>query len=365
MKIAIISELTGGGVEKVNTLLAQKIKEQDHQIIVISMVTDPSVINKVKLPFDCIFLNKKSKSKAGRALILALREEKPDIVLTSCLMESYFAIIYNKTYSSNAKIIYVQHSVYSMTIGNSIKQRLLNDFLPHICKVFDRIDGVVFVSKGVKIDFNQYFPHYFAKNTIIFNPITDENAFFRYKEMDKLTLKLITAGRLEIEKKQETIIEALVLLRERGINVSLDILGKGSQKEYLMHRCKELNLAKNVFFHGYIENVLEKMANYDIFVLSSEHESFGNVIVEAMNIGLPVVSTNCPVGPNEILEGGEFGTLVAIGDSAAMADAIESVWKRHCIESVNAAYKRSLDFSVEKSVQSYIDFFTELMLGGA
>lgn len=361
MKIAIVSELYGGGVEKVNTILAQEINEQDHQVTVISMVTDPSGVNGEQLPFKCVFLNKKSKKEAGKALISEFRKENPDIVLTSCLMETYFALIYKRIFAADVKVIYVQHSVYSMAMGDSIKQRLLNDFLPQISGVFKRIDGVVFVSKGVKRDFEQYYPHFSAKNTIIYNPITCENELFRYKIMDRQTLKIVTTGRIEKEKKQETIIEALALLHNRGINASLVILGQGSQKTYLMNKCKTLNLNQNVLFPGFVRNVGEKMSENDIFVLSSEHESFGNVIVEAMNIGLPVVSTNCPVGPSEILNRGEFGTLVAVGDSVALADAIESVMENHSIEKVNTAYKRSLDFSVEKSVRDYIDFFTELI----
>ena len=111
---------------------------------------------------------------------------------------------------------------------------------------------------------------------------------------------------------------------------------------------------------GFSNHIQQDLAQYDIFLLSSIYESFGNVIVEAMNVGLPVVSTNCPVGPSELLDDGRYGQLVPLNDEKEMALAIERVVDNMDGRFIESAFLRSKSFSIENSIHQYQELFMQL-----
>jgi glycosyltransferase involved in cell wall biosynthesis len=105
----------------------------------------------------------------------------------------------------------------------------------------------------------------------------------------------------------------------------LVLVGQGPLQDELTALARELGISDRVVFAGWQENPFAWMANADLFVLSSRFEGFGNVVIEAMACGLPVVSTDCPSGPSEILAGGDTGILVPVGNARALADAMCAV----------------------------------------
>ena len=129
------------------------------------------------------------------------------------------------------------------------------------------------------------------------------------------------------------------------------VLGKGKLQETLLSRARQLGIAENVAFPGFVENPYAFLAKASLFVLSSRYEGLSRVLIEAMACGCPVVSTNCQFGPNEILEDGRWGELVPVGNATALADAI--------IRSLDAPpmrddlRKRASYFSIERAVGSY------------
>ena len=111
------------------------------------------------------------------------------------------------------------------------------------------------------------------------------------------------------------------LLTERSAR--LVVLGEGRMKKRLVSLAKALRIADHVDFAGFEENPYAFLANADLFVLSSRNEALPTVLIEAMACGCPVVSTDCPFGPREILEEGKLGPLVPVGDSEALAAAMD------------------------------------------
>jgi glycosyltransferase involved in cell wall biosynthesis len=135
---------------------------------------------------------------------------------------------------------------------------------------------------------------------------------------------IVTAGRLHPQKGHQVLLEAVdELVHRRGRSVKLMIFGKGESEPLLRDYVKNHRLEANVTIAGFVAEPRRWYARANLFVLPSEFEGMPNALIEAAADGLPVLSTDCPSGPSEILDQGRCGRLVPVGDSQAMADAIE------------------------------------------
>ena len=132
---------------------------------------------------------------------------------------------------------------------------------------------------------------------------------------------VLGAGRLVVQKDFATLIRAFAAVREQR-PARLMILGEGGLRPQLETLANQLGVAGDVALPGFQRNPLRYMTHAAVFALSSTWEGLGNVLIEALACGCPVVSTDCPAGPAEILLGGQLGRLVPVGDSQALADAI-------------------------------------------
>ena len=133
----------------------------------------------------------------------------------------------------------------------------------------------------------------------------------------------------------------------------LMIVGQGQNEAKLRALVRELGLEGRVIFAGFHVDPAPFYASADLFVLSSDYEGFGNVIVEALSFGLPVVSTDCPSGPAEILGYGRWGGLVPVGDEEALAGAMAAALSAPVDR--DALRARAADFAPEIAARKYLD----------
>ena len=167
---------------------------------------------------------------------------------------------------------------------------------------------------------------------------------------------VLAIGRLKKVKGFATLLRAFArLLAVRPSR--LIVLGEGRLRPSLVSLAKELRIAEHVDFPGFVANPYAFLAKADLFVLSSRHEALPTVLIEAMACGCPVVSTDCPFGPREILEGGRLGPLVPVGDPKPLADAMARTLGDP--PEPDALRARASFFSVERAVDQY----EELLLG--
>jgi len=181
---------------------------------------------------------------------------------------------------------------------------------------------------------------------------TDEEWF-----ADKSLEVVLGVGRLVPHKGFDFLIRSFRVVLQNRDSARLLIVGQGPERESLAALVTELDLDGRVKFAGTKANVFPYFRSARLFALTSWYEGFGNVVVEALSVGTPVVSVDCPGGPRGILEGGRFGRLVAPGDIAAFADALVAGLEDSETESL-ILRKRAKDFTVERVAEEYLAVIT-------
>ncbi|ELZ36066.1 glycosyl transferase family protein [Halorubrum saccharovorum DSM 1137] len=162
---------------------------------------------------------------------------------------------------------------------------------------------------------------------------------------------ILGVGSLTPQKDFPTLVRAFNRLRSQQ-DARLVILGEGDRREELESLIQRYGIGDSVDLPGFVDNPFKYMKQADVFVLSSRWEGFGNVIVEAMACGTPIVSTNCPSGPAEILQNGKYGQLVRTGDPEALAAAVQATLAEP--PAPDPLIERAKEFSVERVADKYL-----------
>ena len=226
-------------------------------------------------------------------------------------------------------------------------------------RYYPRNDGIIAVSHGVADDFALLIGWPRGRIAVAPNPVvTPALAQQAAAPVDHPWLMpgapplVIGMGRLEPQKDFPTLLRAFARLRATH-SCRLMILGEGKLRPELEALATELGIRDEVAFPGFMANPYAYLARAALFVLSSRWEGSPNSLTEALALGTPLVSTDCPNGPREILENGKHGALVPVGDAQALADAM-----KHTLDqpphrdALKAAAQR---YTVERSATAYID----------
>lgn len=166
-----------------------------------------------------------------------------------------------------------------------------------------------------------YFPKAIAKKAVIIpNPI-DAAIPPRYE--GERAKKIVTVGRLHSQKNQALLLEAFSDFRKERMDYELHIYGEGELEEKLKAYAQKLGIGDNVVWHGFSTRVKEEIADSRMFVLSSDFEGISNSMLEALAMGIPTISTDCPIGGARVyIKNNESGLLVPVGDRKALAEAM-------------------------------------------
>jgi glycosyltransferase involved in cell wall biosynthesis len=228
-------------------------------------------------------------------------------------------------------------------------------------RLYPKADRIVAVSQGVADDLISLLnlPH--EKVTVIYNPIFTPELFEQAKqpanhpwfEQNRLPV-ILAVGRLTRQKDYPILFRAFSLVRQVR-PAKLLILGEGEERANLERLAIELGIQNDVSMPGFVDNPFAFMAKASVFVLSSAWEGFGNVLVEALACGCPVVATDCRSGPREILDNGRYGRLVPVGDHEALAKAIlETLDNPDFPANRQTRLQRAMEFSVDAAVDKYL-----------
>lgn len=313
-----INTIHYGGAERVMVNLANKFSNQGYEVVLVtSFYAKEEYIlnNKVKrLSLEDKDL-KQSFIKKNFSRTFKLRKickgEKPDIVISFMAEANFRAIV--ATMFLNIKTL--------ISVRNDPNKEYPNMLYKVMAKIlYPLASGCVFQTEDAK----KWFPKRIQKKSKIILNHVDEK-FYKVKfEGEKKDI--ITVGRLEPQKNHKLLIEAFSQIADEFPNENLIIYGDGSQKQNLKELTKKLGIEERVVFMGTCIDIQEKIKNAKLFVLSSNYEGLPNVVMEAMTLGIPVISTDCPCGgPRMLIENDKNGVLVSVDNVDEMSDAIRSV----------------------------------------
>ena len=229
------------------------------------------------------------------------------------------------------------------------------------------IKKIVFVSKGAEEDFVNVFNVNRSKLVTIYNPVINNEVIEKSLEIcnhpwlqkSRKYKTIVTIGRLTEQKNHELLINAFSKLKYK--NTKLIILGEGKLRKNLENQINDLGLNETVDLHGFVNNPYSYLSAADLFVLSSNYEGLPTVLIEALSCGCEIVSTNCPTGPEEILENGKYGKLVPVNDEQSLIKAIDDSLRDSHKLNRNKLIKRGNEFNVENSVEKYTLLINEIM----
>jgi len=362
MKIIFrISQLGFGGAEQVFISVARELKRRFNADItfVVDHMTGKNVVVAQNMGFNVIPLNASRTINSIIPLAKVITKERPDIVI-SAYTDTNAACLLSKVIASyKVPVIVSEHA--SLTehwqSKSNVKKKVLNFYVSWVYKLADKI---LCVSKGLEAQVNNRLKEP-DKTLTIYNPVRFSGSI--KKEVNNSNrLNLVAVGRVAPPKDYSTMIKAIAIIKKQR-DVHLKIVGGTTNtKEFdkVKALVTEYQLEGNIEFVGYSDDVATYYQNADIFVLSSAWEGFGNVIVEAMAFGLPIIATNCNYGPSEILENGKYGRLANVGSSESIAQLVLEEANKPSV-STEVLVNRSKDFSEEIIADEYYALIKEVI----
>lgn len=357
--VFFINDLSGGGAEKALKLLSGHLAGAGHEVSVVTLQASndsyalESGVSRVTMRSGALGRG------AGKVLALpvhaaelaaVLHRTRPDVCV-SFLPRSNVAHVMTRWFGNRRPILLTEQiSSRDNYPGTGIGDRVMRGL---IARFHPRADAVFPSSAGVR-DGLETFGVPRDRMHVVYNPISVDEIQRSAREPladagfgDVPTI--ITVGRYAPQKDHATLLRAFAIVRRQS-PARLVLIGQGPLRAELEVLADELGIRSDVRFAGWQPNPFAWLARSDLFVLSSRYEGFGNVIVEAMACGLPVVSTDCPSGPREILRDGEAGELVPVGDPEALAAAMLAVLadpdRRARLAAQSAARAPEFDISV-------------------
>jgi glycosyltransferase involved in cell wall biosynthesis len=349
----VIGSMETGGAQRVALNLSEDFAARGFAVDLISLVARGPLLAEVPPNVSLVQLGRR-----GRSSIFALRrylqQTRPSAVIAFTFHVNLVAALALIGLASHTRLILSVHSTFSAA---------LREYSPGIRAIlyigtlllYPFADHVVAVSEGAAEDLARVARINRRRIVVIHNPVLDQQLEIAASDpIDHPWLAsrvplLMSVGRLTEAKDYPTLIRAFARVREQ-IDARLLILGEGDSRDEIKTLIRDSGVGGDIGLLGHVRNPLPWMKAANVFVMTSKREGFGNVLVEAMAMGTPVVSTDCPHGPGEILENGKWGKLVPVGDDEALADAIVETLRSGGVD----ATKRARDFTVAAAADKYL-----------
>ena len=361
----------GGGAERVLVDLLKALDRKKFKPEVVTVNTENIFHGEIPDDVPLISFDRKHTldPRVCFSMTRLIKKKKPDLVVSFFSIAGYLPVIACALQEKKIPVILTVHSNLTHSFKFSVKRFTSRCVYKILFRFFHKsADRTIAVSDGVVED--MYSNHGVPKDkcTVIYNPVDIGRIVQKAREVVEHPwlrgdVPLITAcGRLVKAKNYPLLLKAMKLLLG-NFKARLLVLGEGEDRASLEALAIDLRINEHVSFLGFKKNPHKYIAGSEIFVLSSFYEGFGNVIIEAMACGTPVVSTRCPSGPDEIITDGVDGLLVPVDDEELLAGAMlkllsDSSLRRRLAKS---GFERARDFSLDKVCKKYETIFTSVL----
>lgn len=346
----ILPNMGAGGTERVTLDLMAGFLARGARVDLVLMERWGEFLDQVPGGVRVIELGAPRLRQAVGPLRRYFKAERPDAALAAMWPLTTAAIVAAAGLSPRPRVVAADHAPLLDQYAESpatiaslkLSMRLSYRFADKIIAASLGLAGELARLSGVPQD----------RVTTIYNPIPEPACGDKAGSPWPTTAgkRILTAGRLKPVKRFDLVIEAFAPLA-RESDATLVILGEGSERAALEAQVARLGLQGRVRLPGYTATPGDWYRDADLFVLASDYEGLGNVLVEAMHFGASVVATDCPYGPREVLEGGRWGTLVPCGDAPALSEAMRAALAQPADRANQQA--RARQFGAEPAIDAY------------
>lgn len=362
----LVASLAHGGIGKMRVHLINEFIRQGVDVDLLVADDASPYMGKLDPAVRVVKLPTSHAITSIPAMYRYLRRMAPDAMLTQRIRVNVAALRARWLARSRVPIYVTLNTNLSAQLDSMPSKKRARQ-LAKLRHYYPGNDGLIAVSRGVAEDAAALIGIDASRIHPITNPVVTPALFEAAAQPsghawleDKTTQVILAVGRLEPQKDFDTLLRAFAGLR-RDRDARLIILGEGKLREPLQALAAELGVAEAVSMPGFVDNPAAYMARADLFVLSSRWEGSPNSLTEAVSLGTPVVATDCPNGPVEILERGRYGPLVEMGDAAGMTaamkatlddplprDFLRQAGERYTVERSARRYLQAMDMAAEE-----------------
>lgn len=365
-----IPSLTTGGAERVTVNLVNGLSRRGYDVELLLSRSEGDLLSSLAADVRVVDLWPPDPSVVGvpanlPALISYLRRQRPAAMFCHLTHVSVACLAASSALDTGTTIVPTEHLSVDLSRDSDIKSRVVHRLVPRLYPTAERI---IAVSNGVADSIVERTAVDRGDISVLYNPVDVDSvreqarAPVEHEWLDDDSLEVVLfVGRIEQQKDLETWLQAFELVHSRRPSVRAVVAGTGSRREQLRTRARELGVADAVSLPGYVENAYGYMRRADVFLLSSQYEGLPTVLIEALACGCPVVATDCPSGPSEILADGEFGRLAPVGDAAGLAEGVTETLRQG--PSAEDLKRRADAFAPESVLDDYERFIATHITG--
>lgn len=359
--LVLVPDLRLGGFEKNRVQLCNVFAQQGHDVTLVALSDKGELAAALSPDVTLITLGGVRSFAAIRVLSQVIRSRKPDAVLAGLWPLTFLAAASHILSGRIGRLVLTEHNQLSVQYRDwGLRHRImLRVTLAFACRV-SSANGAV--SVGVARDLARLTKLNEARFHVLYNPLrvlpapsSSEKDAAEASWRKPRGYRVLTVGTLKAQKNHKLLIDAIADVQGRKAEVI--IVGDGPMRAELEQYIEARGLEGFCQLVGKHENPSAFFKSADLFVLSSDYEGLPNVLVEAMSFGLPIVSTDCPSGPDEILQSGTFGTLVPVGDTEALSWAITTALRAN--HDHDALRHRAQGFSPVLAAKRYLNLLAD------
>ncbi len=346
-----IPALNGGGAQRVVVNLANALVQLTNRPIHVVLVRrEGQFLSELRPEIKVFSLGKRHTVLSLVSLAVYLRKERPAVLMSSMNYVNIAAVLAHYLAGRPGRLVLREANVFAPKYAQlGLRTRVLRMLM----KLSYRFaDGLIANSQDTMRSLLHNGITLPNNSVVIGNPVILPDAEAR-EGIPQITDSpyICAIGRLVPQKGFDFLLKGLAACKNKDLHVV--ILGEGPLRETLLRQARSLGLQDRLHLPGFINPPTDVLLKSKAFVLSSRWEGFGNVIVEALSLGVPVISTTCPGGPREILDYGRYGELIPIDDIGALASAIEGAVE--CpIVSPDERRKRAREYAPDSIVETYL-----------